>query len=61
MCSWKAKRGNPCPRSLTDPITTNATNISGFLNMLVAARDANILRREGATPTHTNHFRAKVA
>ncbi len=29
------------PRSLQDPITTNATNISGFLNMLVAARDAN--------------------
>jgi UDP-N-acetylglucosamine 4-epimerase len=30
------------PRSLQDPITTNATNISGFLNMLVAARDANV-------------------
>ncbi|MCJ0764321.1 NAD-dependent epimerase/dehydratase family protein [Variovorax terrae] len=28
------------PRSLADPITTNAANISGFLNMLVAARDA---------------------
>lgn len=28
------------PRSLADPITTNATNITGFLNMLVAARDA---------------------
>jgi UDP-N-acetylglucosamine 4-epimerase len=28
------------PRSLHDPITTNATNISGFLNMLVAAREA---------------------
>lgn len=28
------------PRSLADPITTNATNISGFLNMLTAARDA---------------------
>lgn len=27
------------PRSLNDPITTNAVNISGFLNMLVAARD----------------------
>lgn len=32
------------PRSLEDPITTNATNIDGFLNMLVAARDANIKR-----------------
>jgi len=32
------------PRSLEDPISTNATNISGFLNMLVAARDANVAR-----------------
>lgn len=30
------------PRSINDPVTTNATNISGFLNMLVAARDANV-------------------
>ena len=30
------------PRSLKDPITTNAVNISGFLNMIVAARDANV-------------------
>lgn len=30
------------PRSLADPITTNDTNISGFLNMLVAARDAKV-------------------
>lgn len=30
------------PRSLADPITTNATNIDGFLNMLVAARDADV-------------------
>jgi UDP-N-acetylglucosamine 4-epimerase len=30
------------PRSLDDPITTNACNIDGFLNMLVAARDANV-------------------
>ncbi|UGV31822.1 Vi polysaccharide biosynthesis UDP-N-acetylglucosaminuronic acid C-4 epimerase TviC [Halopseudomonas aestusnigri] len=28
------------PRSLNDPVTTNAANITGFLNMLVAARDA---------------------
>ncbi|MCU7848250.1 MAG: Vi polysaccharide biosynthesis UDP-N-acetylglucosaminuronic acid C-4 epimerase TviC [Candidatus Thiodiazotropha sp. (ex Lucinoma kastoroae)] len=32
------------PRSLTDPITTNENNISGYLNMLVAARDANVRR-----------------
>ena len=30
------------PRSIKDPITTNDTNISGFLNMLVAARDAQV-------------------
>lgn len=32
------------PRSIDDPITTNAVNISGFLNMLVAARNAKIDR-----------------
>lgn len=30
------------PRSLADPIATNSTNIDGFLNMLVAARDAQV-------------------
>lgn len=30
------------PRSINDPITTNGTNIDGFLNMLVAARDAKV-------------------
>ena len=30
------------PRSIADPITTNAANITGFLNMLVAARDAGV-------------------
>ncbi len=30
------------PRSIADPINTNETNISGFLNMLVAARDAKV-------------------
>ena len=32
------------PRSIEDPITSNEVNISGFLNMLVAARDAKIKR-----------------
>lgn len=32
------------PRSLEDPIRTNETNISGFLNMLVASRDASVKR-----------------
>ena len=30
------------PRSLNDPITSNDTNVTGFLNMLVAARDAKV-------------------
>lgn len=30
------------PRSIANPINTNDTNISGFLNMLVAARDAKV-------------------
>ncbi|MGO3665434.1 MULTISPECIES: NAD-dependent epimerase/dehydratase family protein [unclassified Psychrobacter] len=30
------------PRSIADPINTNDTNISGYLNMLVAARDAQV-------------------
>ena len=56
--SLRAQRGDPypidyilhqaalgsVPRSIEDPITTNASNIDGFLNMLVAARDANVLR-----------------
>ncbi|GHT33484.1 epimerase [Bacteroidia bacterium] len=32
------------PRSIKDPLTTNEVNISGFLNMLVAARDAKVKR-----------------
>jgi UDP-N-acetylglucosamine 4-epimerase len=32
------------PRSIDDPITTNQSNIDGFLNMLVAARDTGVKR-----------------
>lgn len=32
------------PRSIKDPITSNDVNVSGFLNMLVAARDAGVKR-----------------
>lgn len=32
------------PRSIKDPVTTNAVNISGFLNMLVAAKEAGVKR-----------------
>ena len=32
------------PRSISDPTTTNDVNISGFLNLLIAARDAKVKR-----------------
>ena len=32
------------PRSINDPITTNEVNVSGFLNMLTASRNANVKR-----------------
>ncbi|MCI5125939.1 MAG: NAD-dependent epimerase/dehydratase family protein, partial [Candidatus Electrothrix sp. AR5] len=32
------------PRSIDDPVTTNQNNIDGFLNMLVAAKDAEVSR-----------------
>ncbi|MBK1699840.1 SDR family oxidoreductase [Thiococcus pfennigii] len=32
------------PRSIEDPLTANAANVDGFLNMLVAARDAGVER-----------------
>lgn len=32
------------PRSIKDPVTTNEVNIGGFLNMIVAARDAGVRR-----------------
>jgi len=32
------------PRSINDPITSNEVNVSGFLNMLTASRDAGVKR-----------------
>ncbi|MGL2966893.1 SDR family oxidoreductase [Flavobacterium sp. XGLA_31] len=32
------------PRSINDPLTTNEVNITGFLNMLIASRDAGVKR-----------------
>lgn len=32
------------PRSIDDPLTSHESNINGFLNMLIAARDANVKR-----------------
>ena len=32
------------PRSVEDPISTNASNVTGFLNMLIAARDSDVKR-----------------
>ncbi len=41
------------PRSINDPITTNDVNISGFLNMLVAARNARVKRMVYAASSST--------
>lgn len=41
------------PRSINDPITSNEVNVSGFLNMLVAARDAGITRMVFAASSST--------
>jgi len=41
------------PRSIEDPITTNENNISGFLNMLTAARDAQVRRMVYAASSST--------
>ena len=32
------------PRSINDPITSNEVNVTGFLNMLIASRDAGVQR-----------------
>src|SRR5690606_9859638 len=42
------------PRSINDPITSNDVNISGFLNMLVAARDAKVKRFVYAASSSTD-------
>jgi len=41
------------PRSINDPITSNEVNINGFLNMLVAARDAGVKRMVYAASSST--------
>jgi UDP-N-acetylglucosamine 4-epimerase len=47
------------PRSVENPIMTNATNVSGFLNMLVAARDKNVKRfvYAASSSTYGDHTR----
>lgn len=41
------------PRSIDDPITSNASNVTGFLNMLVAAKDAGVKRLVYAASSST--------
>jgi len=41
------------PRSIQDPITSNEVNVSGFMNMLVAIRDANVKRMVYAASSST--------
>lgn len=51
-CSHQAALGS-VPRSINDPVTTNAVNIGGFLNILIAARDAGIKRMVYAASSST--------
>lgn len=48
---------NSVPRSIEDPITTNQSNVDGFVNLLVAARDAGVKRfvYAGSSSTYGNH------
>ena len=41
------------PRSLNDPATTNSVNVDGFLNVLIAARDAKVRRLVYAASSST--------
>lgn len=41
------------PRSINDPIMSNDVNVSGFLNMLIAARDAGVKRLVYAASSST--------
>jgi UDP-N-acetylglucosamine 4-epimerase len=41
------------PRSINDPITSNEVNVSGFLNILLAARDAGVKRMVYAASSST--------
>lgn len=45
------------PRSINDPVRSNAANVTGFLNMLVAARDANVksFTYAGSSSTYGDH------
>ena len=45
------------PRSIINPDTTNAVNITGFLNMLIAARDENVksFTYAGSSSTYGDH------
>lgn len=41
------------PRSIKDPVTSNEVNVGGFLNMLVASRDAGVIRMVYAASSST--------
>lgn len=51
-CSHQAALGS-VPRSINDPVTTNEVNIGGFLNVLIAARDAGVKRMVYAASSST--------
>ena len=45
------------PRSISDPFSSNEANITGFLNMLISARDSNIKNfiYAGSSSTYGDH------
>lgn len=51
-CSHQAALGS-VPRSINDPVTTNEVNIGGFLNILMAARNAAVKRMVYAASSST--------
>lgn len=48
------------PRSIKDPITTNEVNISGFLNILTAAKDSNTLKKMVYAASSSTYGDSKV-
>ena len=49
------------PRSIKDPMATNKANIDGFLNMLVAAKDANCLKKMVYAASSSTYGDSKVS
>jgi len=49
------------PRSIKDPISSNNANISGFLNMLVAAKDSDCLKKMAYAASSSTYGDSKIS